>query len=126
LRSIAENLIENDEYAPAHNLVRQVLTRLENATDDLLKKIQLTGRAAFSSDLGSDGDFWLRCIAEWGRGAGYRDRVTGHNVTWFVAPEHLPQHEFVRRMIISEWDRIIDGMDQMLDIDAGQLSSSAA
>jgi hypothetical protein len=126
LHAIAQNLLENHEYGPAYNLIRQVVSRLEDATDDLLKKIQLAGRAAFANDLGSDGDFWLRCISEWGRGQGYRDRVTGHNATWFVATEHLPQHEFVRHMIISEWGRIINGMDQILELDtAEQLSSPA-
>ncbi len=126
LRAIAQNLLENPEYAPAHNLVRQVVTQLENATDDRLKKVQLAGRAAFAGDLGTDGDFWLRCIAEWGQGPGYRDRVTGHNVNWFVAAEHLPQHEFVSHMILNEWGRIIAAMDQMLEIDTTQSTSPVA
>ena len=118
LRSIAQNLVENQDFAPAHNLVRQAVTQLENAMDDLLRKIQLAGRAAFAGDLSADRDFWQRCIAEWGQGPGYRDRVTGHNVTWFIAAEHLPQQEFVRHMIVSEWGRIMERMDQLLEVGA--------
>jgi len=88
MRCVQLRLVENQDFAPAHNLVRQAVTQLENAMDDLLKKIQLADRAAFAGDLAADRDFWQRCIAEWGQGPGYRDRVTGHNVTWFVAAEH--------------------------------------
>jgi transcriptional regulator with XRE-family HTH domain len=118
LRAIAQNLVENQDFAPAHNLVRQAVTQLENAMDDLLKKIQLAGRAAFAADLAADRDFWQRCIAEWGQGPGYRDRVTMHNVTWFIATEHIPQQEFVRHMIVSEWGRIIERMNELLEVDA--------
>lgn len=126
LRAIAQNLLENQEFASAHNLIRQVVSQLENATDDLLKKMQLAGRTAFANDLAADRDFWQRCIVEWGQGPGYRDRVTGHNTTWFVAPEHLPEHEFVRQMILSEWGRIIERMDQLLEVDSSGHAKSAA
>src|SRR5262249_11028749 len=66
LQAIAENLVKNQEFLAAHNLVRQAVMQLESATDDLLKKIQLAGRSAYAADLADDREFWQRCIGEWG------------------------------------------------------------
>ena len=92
------------------------MAQLQSATDDLLRKIQLAGRAAFSNDLTADQPFWQRCVGEWGRGPGYRDRVVGHSTAWFMATEHHPRHDFVRQMIISEWARITGVMDKLLEV----------
>ena len=113
LKTIAENLLHDEEYADAHAFIRQVTSVLENATYDFLRTVQLVGSTAYADDLKNDQTFWATCNTEWGKGSGYRDRVFQHNRKWFSKhPEH---DQFVKTMITDGWKHIIDQVNPLLD-----------
>jgi len=124
-KAIAENILQDEDLSEAHDFVRQAARLLETSSDAFLKRTQIAGQSAFTTDLKSDQGFWLNCIGEWGRGPGYRDRVTDWNRQWFADPAHESPHIFVRHMIVSGWAEIASEVERLLHIDSPNTESDA-
>ena len=117
-RAVADNLLSDADLSDAHEFIRQAVAILESEVEELLKKIQLVGREAFATQLKAAPSLWEDCIAEWGQGAGYRVRVTSHNQLWFDDESKKARHEFVKEMIVKEWDRITNTLEPLLEVGA--------
>ena len=102
---IGDNLLQDAEFADAHEFVRQTTRQFEEAVDALLKKVYLVGHTAFTEELHADQSFWARCMNESGRG--YRSRVVDHNKGWFSAVDRENLERFVSQMISNEWGAIV-------------------
>ena len=85
-REIAANLLYDDQFADAHDLVRQTVRILEGGFDNMLHKAQLVGQSIHADEMRMDAEFWRGCRSECGRG--YRDRVNSRNQHWFVDAHH--------------------------------------
>jgi len=108
---IAKNLLNDPELNDAHDFVRQVALSLETATEDMLRRIQETGRSAFVSELSSS-DLWRQCRDE--SGIGYRNRVVDLNSKWFADENVVLIRTFIVEQIEKGWKRITDDLEQML------------
>jgi transcriptional regulator with XRE-family HTH domain len=114
-KAIVENILQDEDLSDAHEFVQQAVHLLESSTDTFLKRVQIAGQSAFSTDFENDQSLWAECINDWGRG--YRDRVTNRNREWFSDPSHQSPQEFVKNMIVEGWEQIIDGLRRILQID---------
>lgn len=117
-KAIAENLLQDPELTDAHDLVQQALRLIESAIDGLLRKVQLLGQATYTDELKEDQTFWQGCEYEWGQGAGYRDRITYRNTSWFNEATRAQQQEYVRALILKEWGQVLDRLAALLAIEA--------
>jgi transcriptional regulator with XRE-family HTH domain len=102
-KEIAANLLDDDQYADAHDLVRQTTRILEGGFDSMVRKAQLVGQSIHADEMRADSHFWLELGREWGRGSGYRDRINAHNRSWFINGNHGGADERVVELIREEW-----------------------
>ncbi|HEX3666131.1 MAG TPA: hypothetical protein VHU23_12980 [Rhizomicrobium sp.] len=93
----------NPDYSEALHLIEQAGRVLQSSYEELLRKIQLMGQTAFKDQLKSDSQFWAACENEWGRGPGYKGRVSTHNRNWFTTKERMELDEELRALIEREW-----------------------
>jgi transcriptional regulator with XRE-family HTH domain len=93
----------NSDYSEALHLIEQASRVLQASYEELLRKIQLMGQTAFNDQLKSASQFWSACENEWGRGPGYKGRVSRHNRDWFTARERTELEEELRNLIEREW-----------------------
>ena len=107
-RVITQNLLDDPDLEGAHGLVEQARSIFESGVNDILARSQLKGREVHSLALEPDGGFWGRCYDEWGRGSGYRDRVSGHHQNWFDDPIHGHIQAALRAAIHQQWQQILD------------------
>jgi hypothetical protein len=54
--------------------------------------------------LKTDAQFWTDCDNEWGKGSGYRDRISGRNRTWFNAQQRQQLEQELRGLVEREWN----------------------
>jgi transcriptional regulator with XRE-family HTH domain len=113
-REIAANLLHDDQFADAHDLVRQTVRILEGGFDNMLRKAQLVGRSVHADEMSVDAEFWRGCGSEWGRGSGYRDRVNDRNRHWFVDVHHGVADTRVVDSIREEWDQAVTSVRELL------------
>jgi hypothetical protein len=111
-REIAANVLQQDELAQGHHFVRQAVRARNDGFDGVVRKVQLVGQSVYSDDLGSDADFWQTCAREYG--AGYRDKVNGHNAAWFKADAGKDADARVVTLIAEEWSKIIETVNELM------------
>lgn len=103
------------EYREAQDLINQAERVLLAAYDELLRKVQLMGQTSFRDALKLDTTLWLKCENEWGQGAGYRDRVTGHNEEWFKVESRQELEKELLVLIQREWKMALDNLTTLFD-----------
>ena len=107
-RVITQNLLDDLELEGAHGLVEQARSIFESGVNGILARSQSIGREVHSQNLEPDEGFWKRCYDEWGRGSGYRDRVSVHHQNWFDAPIHGHIQAALRASIHQQWQQILE------------------
>ena len=113
-KAVAENLRQNPDLKDAIGLVQQTSRILQSGVESLSHKSQLLGRTIHTQDMKSDTEPWWSSEDEWGRGSGYRDRVSGHHKDWFDGS--LSQTS-VEHLIETEWQQILSRMAAILETD---------
>lgn len=102
--AIATNLLQDDQYAEGHDLVRQAMRSAELGFDNLVRKAQLVGESIYADEMRADLDFWRNCGTEWGAGAGYRDRINERNRQWFEEAHSGKANARVLALVKENWD----------------------
>jgi hypothetical protein len=114
-QEIATNLLNNDDFEDAHDLVRQTVRVLAGGFDTLIRKTQLVGQSVYSDEMRPDADFWRACYREWGRGRGYRERVAQRNEGWFDDTPHSDSDTRVIETVQAEWEASVAAVAELLD-----------
>lgn len=113
---LCKTMIGNpEEYQEAQDLINQAERVLLAAYDELLRKVQLMGQTSFRDALKLDTTLWRKCENEWGQGAGYRDRVTGHNEEWFKVESRQELEKELLVLIQREWKMALDNLTTLFD-----------
>lgn len=110
-----EILAETPEYADAVSLITQAERVLTTSYEELLRKVQLMAQTVFREALKSDSQFWQACMAEWGRGSGYKGRVAGHNRQWFNDQARRKLEEELKDLIRREWEQTLGAVADLLE-----------
>lgn len=113
-RSIADNLLEDEQFSDAHDLVRQTVRVLEDGFDSIVRKAQLVGQSIYSDELSKDSNFWTECAQQWGLGGGYRDRINTRSKNWFRTQGHNEADARVLQMIEDNWNEAIGSVSELL------------
>lgn len=103
LQQVAENLLRDDEMADAFDLIRQCLRAVEAGFDKMVRKVQLVGQSIYADEMRLDAGFWQTCENEVGRG--YRERIKGHNRSWFTNQRNSDKR--VVTLVQEAWDETI-------------------
>ena len=117
--TVARNLLQNPELEEAFGLVRQARHILESGVDDLLEKSEQLGTTIHAGYMKSDGNLWASCNREWGRGSGYRDRVSSHHTDWFSDDSDsikVQALQALSELIDVEWQRTLERLEAILDV----------
>jgi len=113
-REIATNLLDDEQYANAHDLIRQTVRSIESGFDGMVRKAQLVGQSIHADEMRADAEFWQHLAQEWGRGAGYRDRINDHNREWFREGRHGEADTRVADLVREEWRQTVGSMRELL------------
>jgi hypothetical protein len=112
LREVAENLLQDDQMADAFDLIRQCLRAAENGFDKMVRKVQLVGQSIHADEMRQDAEFWRTCEREGGRG--YRDRIKGHNRSWFSDANNGAGDKRVVTLVQESWHETIDSVRSLI------------
>ena len=115
-KAVSDNLLRNPDLREAFSLVRQARHILESGTEDLLRKSHQFGTAMYG--FMRYAQLWADCDREWGKGSGYRDRVSKHHQNWFADRRFPDRGKFdstLFRLIEKEWQEILERLEAILD-----------
>ena len=109
---ITQNLIDDPELSPAHDMLEQVVRLMRSNADEMQKKIEIVGRAVFEDELRDDTEFW-EGLGDVG-GRGYRDYIALKSNGWFERPDLTAKHEYVMQKIAEGWIDILSSLKSLL------------
>lgn len=112
---LCKTMSGNPDYSEAKGLISQAERVLLASYEDLLRKVQVMGQTSFRNELKLDANFWRKCDAEWGRGPGYRGRVTERNTEWFRAEGRKVLERELRTLIDREWKQALEKLTSLFD-----------
>ncbi|MFZ2168576.1 MAG: helix-turn-helix transcriptional regulator [Methylococcaceae bacterium] len=114
-KDYCRTLSGNAEYTDAQDFIKQAEKALSSAFNELLEKVELTGKDYFSNELASGyaTSLWSNCEAEYGRG--YRNSVVQHNKDWFneVRTQKLEQDLYA--LIEREWKLALNKVSALIE-----------
>ena len=116
-RAVATNLLQDPELEEAFGLVQQAQRILESGTEALFRKSQLLGKTIHTRFIKPNANLWNRCDKEWGRGPGYRDRVSQHHQDWFTddSDNITAQAQALVDLVEKEWQEILKRIASILE-----------
>jgi transcriptional regulator with XRE-family HTH domain len=114
-RAIATNLLDDDQFTEAHDLIRQAMRLFDDGFDSMIRKAQLIGQSIYADELSKDASFWRECETEWGRGGGYRDRINEHSSSWFEVAHQGDADHRVIQLIDDAWCEAISSIRELLE-----------
>lgn len=103
-------------YPEASELLAQASRLMGTSYEDLLRKVQLAGLTLYSERLQRDTQLWNDLLDEWGRGPGYRDRVTGRNREWFDEAERREVEAETVKVLTREWEHVLRRIASIFDV----------
>lgn len=112
-RGIANNLLET--HPEAAELLRQASRLMEQAYDDLLKKMQVAGAALYREELQRAQVLWMELSREWGTGLGYRDRVARRQGSWFGEEDQDKVEREILGILGREWISVRERVAAIFD-----------
>ena len=111
-RTIAQNMLDDEELSEAHDLVAQTVRTLDDGFDALVRTVQLVGESVHADELSEDIDFWRDCGSV--SGPGYRDRINGLNRDWFEAKHEGEAEARVLSLVKQKWSNSINSIRGLL------------
>ena len=111
-RTIAQNVLDDDELSEAHDLATQTGRTLDDGFDTLVRTVQLVGESVHADELSEDLDFWRDCSRV--SGPGYRDRINGYNRDWFETKHEGEAEARVLALVKQKWGESIESVRGLL------------
>lgn len=114
---LIDNMLNQDALQPAFGLLKQLKQATEKRLGDIYQEAFTEGRAAYEDELIADGQLWRNLSSEWGKGSGYKVRVSGISSDWFVKLGYQKHEALVTKKIQAEWLHYVKEVQDILGAD---------
>ena len=112
LREIADNLLHDEQFEDAFDLIRQCVRAADEGFDKLVRKVQLVGQSIHADEMRLDATFWQNCESVYGRG--YRDRINSYNRSWFAETQNGAGDTRVVEIVQEAWAEAIGSVRELI------------
>lgn len=109
---IIQNLLDDQSLAAAHSLLEQIKRVLRNKSDEVLKQMEIVGKALYQDELKSDNAFWGDLELE--HGAGYRERIAKKSDNWFDSDTQEAKRIAVMNKVVDGWKEILSAVEKLV------------
>lgn len=111
---LIDNMMSQSDLKPAFSLLKQLKLTTEIRLDEISQLALARGRSVYESKLKSDDIFWNENYHEWGKGSGYKDRVSGHTHQWFKINDYSRFEFEVTRKLVEQWEHYIQEIEKLI------------
>jgi transcriptional regulator with XRE-family HTH domain len=113
LITIIKNLQAREDLEPAHEFLKELLHFCNSEAENLYQEIQRLGQAIFKEKLHDSDKLWHYLQDQWGRGAGYKLRVSGKTQEWFNEDEQKKTHNLIQNRIAKSWEEMLSKFEDL-------------
>ena len=103
LNSIIGNMKSRPDLEPAKEFLNELEHFCDSETENLYQEIQRMGQAVFKERLLGSDHLWNYLQEQWGKGSGYKLRISGKTEDWFKETDQEKVHETIQNRIVKAW-----------------------
>jgi hypothetical protein len=107
-------MLSQNDLQPAYALLKQLKHTTEKHLEKLYQHVFSNGRAVYETALKGDDQLWNDLGNQWGKGSGYKIRISGDSKDWFIG-NHYPNYEkTVTSKAVDGWNMYVTEIRQLL------------
>jgi len=110
LRPLFETAFANDDFEPAHGVLRHLQTLVSEHYKDFLRSAEELGEVAFKEQLKGQETYWRSSQDRWGQGSGYNQDIRKRTMEVLDGKEFQAIDEMIERELERKWQKFIDGI----------------
>ena len=114
-------LIDNMEKQPdlhyARKFLRQLREYVKSRSEEIYEAAAYQGRNAYQDDLKSDQELWRNLKSEWGKGPGYKLRVSKDTDKWFYSDNPDQKRRSIEIELSDKWGYLLSEIESMLEFE---------
>lgn len=110
-----QSMLESSEYFDAKEFLKQANNLYFDLYITFLENIKNIVEIYFDEGRIFDSVFWEKCMNEWGKGAGYRERVVIHHIEYFKGITHQVLKDRINQYIFKERVDILKKLSTLIE-----------
>ena len=114
LNTIIKNLQAQDDLKPAHEFLSELQHFCDSESEYLYQEIQRYGQEIYKKKLYESKPLWAYLQDQWGRGAGYKIRISKKTEEWFTDEEQERIHNNVMGTLVESWNKMINKFEDLV------------
>ncbi|WP_157205712.1 hypothetical protein [Methanothermococcus thermolithotrophicus] len=88
LNCIISNMLKQKDLHYQKGTLNSIQNILEKRVEKIYQEAYDRGRDNYFDNLFNDDDLWSNMMQEWGKGTGYKNRISSHTEQWFLNQDH--------------------------------------
>jgi uncharacterized protein YlaN (UPF0358 family) len=114
LETLVTRMIADDSLAPVRDFLSELRRSCESWKAQFFDSVKLAGQAAFLPSLKEDHQVWKNCVGEYGKGLGFRNRVSAGLRAWFEKQETTALLELLEEKVHEAWKKsFVDNLKKL-------------
>jgi transcriptional regulator with XRE-family HTH domain len=114
LNTIIKNLQSRPDLETAHEFLQELVHFCNSETEKLYQGIQKFGQEIYKHKMVECSGLWGSLQEEWGKGPGYKLRVSGKTESWFENQDQARLHAIIQNRIAAIWKETISKFEDLV------------
>lgn len=114
LSTIIKNLQSREDIEPAHEFLKELLYFCNSETERLYQEIQRFGQETYKKKMIDSEDLWNWLRDQWGKGAGYKLRISDRTEKWFEDEGQKRLHKIIQLKVAEDWNNMLSKFEDLV------------
>lgn len=111
---LINNMLSQNDLQPAYSLLKQLKFTTEKYLEEIYQHVYAKGRSVYEHDLKNDSQLWNELYDQWGKGSGYKGRISHDSNSWFHTKHYSSYEQEVTDIASEGWNKYIIEIRQLL------------
>lgn len=112
---IISNMLEQKDLSYQKGTLDSIKNILEKRVEEIYITAYNIGSNTYFKDLIQDIDFWNKMKREWGKGAGYKQRIANHSELWFLNQDYNTFDTQNSEILNNMWKNLLIEINELIE-----------
>ena len=117
LSYVISNMLQQQDLHYQKSTLNSIQNILEKRVESIYQEAYNRGKENYFNNLFDDYDLWLKMKKEWGKGAGYKNRIENHTERWFLNQDYSFLDKKNSEELNLMWRKLLDEINSLIKDD---------
>ena len=99
---------------PAKEFLKELLYHCGSESERMYQDIQRLGQEVYRQSLHDSKDLWDWLQIQWGKGPGYKNRISGKTENWLLEEEQQRLNKIIQSRVASMWNDLLEKFEDLV------------